>query len=83
MPVRTVKKNPIYTMKNLTVSIQYTIEPSKTLVYTVVVLLLLGLAYFIYNFYVCHKKKIDYGIESEDDHHYGIEIQQRKDNLWK
>jgi hypothetical protein len=28
---------------------------------------------------VCHKKKIDYGLEED----YGIEIQQRKDNLWK
>jgi nucleoside recognition membrane protein YjiH len=66
-------------MKNLKVHSQVILEPSKTLVYTVVVLLLLGLAYFIYNFYVCHKKKIDYGLEGEDDN--GIEIQQRKDNL--
>jgi cytochrome bd-type quinol oxidase subunit 2 len=57
-------------MKNLKVHSQVILEPSKTLVYTVVVLLLLGLAYFIYNFYVCHKKKIDYGLEED----YGIEI---------
>ncbi|KAM3134849.1 hypothetical protein pb186bvf_013018 [Paramecium bursaria] len=49
--------------------------PNQFLVYTVVIGLVCALLYFIYNFYVCHKKKIDtsndYGHEIE-----GLEIQQ-------
>ncbi|CAD8212744.1 unnamed protein product [Paramecium pentaurelia] len=55
--------------------------PSQSLVYGVVVILLGALGYFIYNFYVCHKKKIDYGLDGDEEHHYEIEIQKRKDNL--
>lgn len=40
--------------------------------YLVVAVLVLALAYFVYNFYVCHRKKVDL---SEENDHYGLEIQ--------
>jgi hypothetical protein len=33
----------------------------------VVVVLLAGFAYFIYNFYVCHKKKVDIAGEMDEE----------------
>jgi hypothetical protein len=36
------------------------------LVIALVIILNLGLAYFAYNFYVCHKKKINIGHDDEE-----------------
>lgn len=60
--------------KKKKVELDIIIGPSKSLVYGVVVILLGALGYFIYNFYVCHKKKIDYGLDGDEEHHYEIEI---------
>ena len=42
-------------------------ELSKPLVYGVCVVLILGLFYFIYNFYVCHKKKVNISGDEDED----------------